>query len=994
MKHKVYLSKLAGVLLVLGLLFSNANFNPGIVAHASKGEAAALTTAGQPAQQGSQSISGWFIILWRDHQNDPAVNGPIYTLTDDQGQAISLLLDEALAVPYGGVSALDRQRVTVTGDWDGGTPASLRVTGISPAAMTRMAEMFPVVSGSKPWISVMCKFNDISTEPENLAFFQGMYANITPGLDHFWREQSYNTVNIAGSTAVGWFTLPGTELFYEGTGINKLAEDCIGAADASVDFSLFRNGGLNLMFNFDWLHGVAMGGGWYGTIDGVTQVWSTTWEPPWGYADISVIQHEMGHGFGLPHSSGDYGNVYDNAWDVMSSDRYNCAASTDPVYGCVAQHTISYHKDMLGWIPASEKYTHAGGPATITLEQLALPLTTNYKMAQIPIGGSGTHFYTLEARRLTGYDKKLPGAAVIIHEVDTTRSIPARVIDADGNGSTSDGGAMWVPGETFQDVPNNISVHVVSASASGFVVTIGGYLNILSPTQSVPANAGNYDAPARIYIQVTTTPGLAAGAFSVRIGGKDAAVLAMQESSGTYTLEVQPPAQSASGNFDLQVTAAAITDTEAGAVNYSAAQNPAPTVMSIQRAGSNPTDVAMVNFTVTFSEAVTGVAAGDFSLTQTGLLSGASVTDVSGGPTLYTVSVKTGTGNGDLRLDVPAGATVNDLAGALLTGLPYTGGESYTVNKTASSLVALHPFNSSTGGEVLMDLVLYAVNVVPGITGAEVYVSYDPALVSPPAAPQVAAEILPDFFGTSSASINEVLPADQCPGGLSPCIHLALTGPAQTTKTGAAARFHFRGITAGTACFTVLQSALVNADGLPVEHAKAPQECVSVQPGATTGGVLQRQGVPANPNPGGSSLACSSVTAFGAGTFGPLYADRNGGYNFFNLPTDAYTFRAVYPGYLTSEKTGVGVTANSPAVDLGTASLRGGDVNGDNAINILDIASVISKFGQAGAAVRSAGTDCNAADEPTDINDDGLINISDLAISAGNWGRVGPTAWE
>jgi hypothetical protein len=165
---------------------------------------------------------------------------------------------------------------------------------------------------------------------------------------------------------------------------------------------------LNLMFNFDWLHGVAMGGGWYGTIDGGSQVWSTTWEPPWGYADISVIQHEMGHGFGLPHSSGDYGNVYDNAWDVMSSDRYNCAASTDPVYGCVAQHTISYHKDMLGWIPASEKYTHAGGPATITLEQLALPLTTNYKMAQIPIGGSGTHFYTLEARRLTGYDKKLP----------------------------------------------------------------------------------------------------------------------------------------------------------------------------------------------------------------------------------------------------------------------------------------------------------------------------------------------------------------------------------------------------------------------------------------------------------------------------------------------------------------------------------------------------------------------------------------------------------
>ena len=163
--------------------------------------------------------------------------------------------------------------------------------------------------------------------------------------------------------------------------------------------------------------------------------------------------------------------------------------NTDPTYGCIAQHTISHHKDILGWIPSGQKFTVASGSATtITLEQLALPATANYKMAQIPIGGSSTHFYTVEARRLTGYDIKLPGAAVIIHDVDTTRAIHAHVIDPDLNGVTSDAGAMWVVGETFVDAANNISVRVDAATATGFQVTIAN--NTALPPLDVPLSNG------------------------------------------------------------------------------------------------------------------------------------------------------------------------------------------------------------------------------------------------------------------------------------------------------------------------------------------------------------------------------------------------------------------------------------------------------------------------------------------------------------------------
>jgi hypothetical protein len=60
------------------------------------------------------------------------------------------------------------------------------------------------------------------------------------------------------------------------------------------------------------------------------------------------------------------------------------------------------------------------------------------------------------------------------------------------------------------------------------------------------------------------------------------------------------------------------------------------------------------------------------------------VNGVSGSDSVYTVTVNTGSGNGTIRLDVPVGATITDLAGNPLGGLPFTSsGESYTIQKAA-----------------------------------------------------------------------------------------------------------------------------------------------------------------------------------------------------------------------------------------------------------------------------------------------------------------------
>src|SRR6185436_633420 len=102
------------------------------------------------------------------------------------------------------------------------------------------------------------------------------------------------------------------------------------------------------------------------------------------------------------------------------------------------------------------------------------------------------------------------------------------------------------------------------------------------------------------------------------------------------------------------------------------------------RASTNPTAAASVDFTVTFSETVTGVDSADFVLTTTGSIAGASITGVTGsGP--YTVSVNTGSGSGTIRLDVAASPTVSDAAGNALAG-GFNSGEVYTIDRNTPSV--------------------------------------------------------------------------------------------------------------------------------------------------------------------------------------------------------------------------------------------------------------------------------------------------------------------
>jgi M6 family metalloprotease-like protein len=431
----------------------------------------------------SETLSGVLNVRWID---PPPGSGRAHevelVLAGAGGEKTDLSLDEEVVERAGGAVALNGRRVTVEGR---GTPGERFVArSVVPGRSARTAaESQRTVSGQKPTVTVLCRFSDsTSVTPHGRAWFEDLMGGTKPGLNHYWREVSYDNINLTGSAVAGWYNLPHPKSHYQvsrGYDEDLLARHCTQAADAGVFFPDYTN--VNLMFN-DNPDFYAVGGTNTLSLDGQTRTYGMTWMPRFAYEPGSGdngtgqvwLAHEMGHSFGLPHSSGPYRATYDSDWDTMS-DGSVCSPPHD-TYGCVGVHTTTYHMDqLLGWIPSARKYTATqASDQNITLERLGAPNANGtYLMAQIPIPGSTTRFYTVETRHLTGYDDQVPGKAVVIHQVDTTRSDRnARVVDSDGDGDPNDAGAMWLPGEAFTDPAHGIEVSVTRATESGYGVTI------------------------------------------------------------------------------------------------------------------------------------------------------------------------------------------------------------------------------------------------------------------------------------------------------------------------------------------------------------------------------------------------------------------------------------------------------------------------------------------------------------------------------------------
>jgi len=161
------------------------------------------------------------------------------------------------------------------------------------------------------------------------------------------------------------------------------------------------------------------------------------------------------------------------------------------------------------------------------------------------------------------------------------------------------------------------------------------------------------------------------------------------EGTHAYAISSCVDAPGATGSYSYRTVAHfatwTATSNESGPVSF-LLDTTAPTVQSIARTGATPSNAGSVSWTITFSEAVTGVNAADFALATTGALGGGAITGVTGSGSTYTVTSTTGAGDGTLGLNLVDDDTIAD-AGANKLGGTGSGngnltGQTYTIDKT------------------------------------------------------------------------------------------------------------------------------------------------------------------------------------------------------------------------------------------------------------------------------------------------------------------------
>lgn len=456
---------------------------------------ACLLACTLPAMASAQAevVQGNLELQWGDARGAAGKSAPPgrfrATLVTDDG--VRHALDPAQSRKAAGdLYALANRRVAVEFSASARPGALRRVDTLVPADRPWLDNpsdsaklMEKAVLGNTRWVTIACRFSDIAAEQKPVGFFQQQYGTAAGQLGHYWNEVSYGKISLTNSIAVGWLVLPHPRSHYvtddgggEDADLDAIFDDCTAAADPQVDFSNVQ--GINLMLNGD-LDGYAWGGGACGVLEGVNTCIRSTWNPPWAFQNLAPLAHEMGHGYGLPHSDNSDGDddTYDNPWDVMSDGWSN--AVSNATYGSLPKHINVKQRERLGWIDAARKLEIAarGSAANVKLDRASLAGSANRQMIVLSLpaqDAAGKVSYTVEARGKVGtYEANLAGDAVVIHGINAGGTAYSVDTDLPPANRSNNEGSMFKPGETWISPDGTQRVKVVSATATGFIVTIG-----------------------------------------------------------------------------------------------------------------------------------------------------------------------------------------------------------------------------------------------------------------------------------------------------------------------------------------------------------------------------------------------------------------------------------------------------------------------------------------------------------------------------------------
>jgi len=257
---------------------------------------------------------------------------------------------------------------------------------------------------------------------------------------------------------------------------------------------------------------------------------------------------------------------------------------------------------------------------------------------------------------------------------------------------------------------------------------IGGSAPIVSSItrQNVsPTNAGVVNFQVNFSESVT---GVDTSDFLLTTTVNGAGITDVSGSGNTYSVSVNTGSGDGTLRLDLADNDSILSSLNiplggSGAANgnftgeaYTIDRTP-PSVISITPSGANPSNAATVDFAVTFSEPVSGVDLFDFSLMAS---SGVMLTGISGADANYIVSVATGNGNDNLRLDFVDNDSVTDLAGNPTTA-GFANSGTYIIDRTAPIVTSIIPMSQINASSV--EYIISFSEPVTGVDGGDFFLS-------------------------------------------------------------------------------------------------------------------------------------------------------------------------------------------------------------------------------------------------------------------------------